>query len=51
LLQELLPNAALFGVLADPAFPVTQSTIADLRAAPRTLGLQRAGGGPSTRYA
>jgi putative tryptophan/tyrosine transport system substrate-binding protein len=40
LLRELLPNAALFGVLADPAFPVTQSTIADLQAAARMLGLQ-----------
>ena len=40
LLRQLLPNAVLFGVLADPAFPPTQSTIADLRAAARTLGLQ-----------
>jgi putative ABC transport system substrate-binding protein len=40
LLRQLLPNAALFGVLADPAFPVTQSTIADLQAAARVLGLQ-----------
>ena len=40
LLRELIPNAALFGVLADPAFPVTQSTIADLQAAARILGLQ-----------
>jgi putative tryptophan/tyrosine transport system substrate-binding protein len=40
LLHELLSNAALFGVLADPAFPVTQSTIADLQAAARILGLQ-----------
>jgi putative tryptophan/tyrosine transport system substrate-binding protein len=40
LLRELMPNATLFGVLADPAFPVTQSTIADLQAAARTLGLQ-----------
>ena len=30
----------MFGVLADPAFPVTQSTIADLQAAARTLGQQ-----------
>jgi putative ABC transport system substrate-binding protein len=42
LLRELIPNAALFGVLADPAFPATQSTIADLQAAARTLGLQLA---------
>jgi putative ABC transport system substrate-binding protein len=40
LLRELLPDAALFGVLVDPAFPGTQSTIADLQAAARTLGLQ-----------
>jgi putative tryptophan/tyrosine transport system substrate-binding protein len=40
LLRELLPNVTRFGVLADPAFPVTQSTIADLQAAARTLGLQ-----------
>jgi putative tryptophan/tyrosine transport system substrate-binding protein len=40
LLRELIPNAARFGVLADPAFPGIQSTIADLHAAARTLGLQ-----------
>ena len=40
LLRELLPDAALFGVLVDPAFPGTQSTIVDLQAAARTLGLQ-----------
>jgi putative tryptophan/tyrosine transport system substrate-binding protein len=40
LLHDLIPNAALFGVLADPAYPATQSTIADLKAAARTLGLQ-----------
>jgi putative ABC transport system substrate-binding protein len=40
LLRELVPNAGAFGVLADPAFPTTQSTIADLQAAARTLGLQ-----------
>ena len=40
LLRELIPNAALFGVLADPAFPATPSAIADLRAAAPTLGLQ-----------
>jgi putative ABC transport system substrate-binding protein len=40
LLRELTPNAALFGVLADPAFPSTPSLIADLKAAARTLGLQ-----------
>jgi putative tryptophan/tyrosine transport system substrate-binding protein len=40
LLHELLPNAALFGVLADPGFPGIQSNIAGLQAAARTLGLQ-----------
>src|SRR5271163_4235661 len=40
LLHELLPNAALFGVLADPAYPGIQSLIADLEAAARALGLQ-----------
>jgi putative ABC transport system substrate-binding protein len=38
LLRELIPNAAVFGVLADPAFPATPSTIADLQAAARMLG-------------
>jgi putative tryptophan/tyrosine transport system substrate-binding protein len=37
---QLLPNAVLFGVLADPAAPATQSLITDLQAAARTLGLQ-----------
>jgi putative ABC transport system substrate-binding protein len=40
LLRELLPNAAVFGVLADPADPATQSTIADLHPGARSLGLQ-----------
>jgi putative ABC transport system substrate-binding protein len=40
LLRQLMPNAAVFGVLADPATPVTQSVIPDLQAAARTLGLQ-----------
>jgi hypothetical protein len=40
LLRQLLSNAVLFGVLADPQFPVTQSTVADLQAAARVLGLQ-----------
>jgi putative tryptophan/tyrosine transport system substrate-binding protein len=40
LLRELVPNAAVFGVLADPAIPDIQSTIAGLQAAARTLGLQ-----------
>jgi putative ABC transport system substrate-binding protein len=38
--KEVRPNAAVFGVLADPAYPATQSVIADLQAAARTLGLQ-----------
>ena len=40
LLRELIPNAAVFGILADPTFPATPSIIADLHAAARTLGLQ-----------
>jgi putative ABC transport system substrate-binding protein len=40
LLYGLMPNAALFGVLADPDTPTTPSLIADLQAAARTLGLQ-----------
>jgi putative tryptophan/tyrosine transport system substrate-binding protein len=40
LLRELIPDAAVFGVLADPAFPGIQSNIADLQTAARTLGLQ-----------
>jgi putative ABC transport system substrate-binding protein len=40
LLHELIPNAATFGVLADPAAPPTQSIITDLQAGARTLGLQ-----------
>jgi putative tryptophan/tyrosine transport system substrate-binding protein len=40
LLRELIPKATVFGVLADPAFPGFQSTIADLEAAAHTLGLQ-----------
>jgi putative tryptophan/tyrosine transport system substrate-binding protein len=39
LLRELMPNVALFGVLADPAFPASQSVIADLLAAGRSLGM------------
>jgi ABC-type uncharacterized transport system substrate-binding protein len=39
-LREMMPNAAMFGVLVDPAFPGIQSNIADLQAAARTLGLQ-----------
>jgi putative tryptophan/tyrosine transport system substrate-binding protein len=40
LLRELIPGAVRFGVLLDPTFPDTQSTIADLHAAARKLGLQ-----------
>jgi putative tryptophan/tyrosine transport system substrate-binding protein len=40
LLRELMPNADVFGVLADPAVSYTPSIIADLQAAARTLGLQ-----------
>jgi putative tryptophan/tyrosine transport system substrate-binding protein len=40
LLRALIPNAAIFGVLVDPAFPPTQSIVTDLQAAARTLGLQ-----------
>jgi putative ABC transport system substrate-binding protein len=40
LLRELVPNAARFGVLSDPAYPTTQSFITDLQAAARTMGLQ-----------
>jgi putative ABC transport system substrate-binding protein len=40
LLRELIPSATQFGVLADPAFPDTQSVIADLQAAARRLGRQ-----------
>jgi putative ABC transport system substrate-binding protein len=40
LLHELIPNAAVFGVLADPSYPSTPSLIAGLQAAARTLRLQ-----------
>jgi putative tryptophan/tyrosine transport system substrate-binding protein len=40
LLRELMPNAAVFGVLVDPAIPVTPSIVAELQAAARTLGMQ-----------
>jgi putative tryptophan/tyrosine transport system substrate-binding protein len=40
LLRELMPNAAVFGALADPEWPATQSIVADLLAAARPLGLQ-----------
>jgi putative ABC transport system substrate-binding protein len=40
LVHDLIPNAPLFGVLMDPAFPNIQSIVTDLQAAARTLGLQ-----------
>jgi putative tryptophan/tyrosine transport system substrate-binding protein len=40
LLRDLIPNAARFGVLTDPAFPATPSIIADLQVRARSLGLQ-----------
>jgi putative ABC transport system substrate-binding protein len=40
LIRELIPSTALFGVLADPAFPSTPSVIAGLQAAALTLRLK-----------
>src|SRR5262249_13965283 len=40
LLHELIPNAALFGVLADPASPATPPAVTELQTAARTRGLQ-----------
>jgi putative ABC transport system substrate-binding protein len=40
LLRQLTPDAAVFGVLADPTNSVTPSLIPDLRTAARTLGIQ-----------
>jgi putative ABC transport system substrate-binding protein len=40
LLHEVVPNADAFGILADPAFLATSSSIADLQAAARMLGLR-----------
>jgi putative tryptophan/tyrosine transport system substrate-binding protein len=40
LVHDLIPNAARFGVLEDPAFPPPQSVLAERHAAARTLGLQ-----------
>jgi putative ABC transport system substrate-binding protein len=39
-LRELLPNAAVFGVLVDPATPSIPSIIADLQTAARILSLR-----------
>jgi putative ABC transport system substrate-binding protein len=38
LLRELIPNVAFFGVLVDPAYPATPSTIAELQVGARSLG-------------
>jgi putative tryptophan/tyrosine transport system substrate-binding protein len=40
LLRELLPNAALAGVIANPANPQTRFSVAELQGAARTLSLQ-----------
>jgi putative ABC transport system substrate-binding protein len=43
LLHEVVPNAGAFGILVDPAFLATSSSVADLQAAARTLGLHLIG--------
>jgi putative ABC transport system substrate-binding protein len=48
LLRHLIPNAARFGVLTDPAGSEIQSLIAELQAAARTLGLQLIGANART---
>jgi putative ABC transport system substrate-binding protein len=40
LLRELIPNASVFGALADPASPNSPSVITDLQLGARNLGLQ-----------
>jgi putative ABC transport system substrate-binding protein len=40
LLRDLLPNAAVFGALVDPAFPLTPTLIPSLQSAARALRLQ-----------
>jgi putative ABC transport system substrate-binding protein len=40
LLRELMPKAAVFGLLADPRILYAPTIIADLRAAARTLGVE-----------
>jgi putative ABC transport system substrate-binding protein len=40
LIHDVIPNAAIFGVLADPTFPGTPPMITSLQAAARTLRLQ-----------
>jgi putative ABC transport system substrate-binding protein len=46
LLRELVPNAAVFGALADPAYPQNQSMITDLQAAGSGTGRKRGPGCP-----
>jgi hypothetical protein len=41
LFREWIPSAAVFGVLADPAFPGTQSVIADLQGSMVLVGQGR----------
>jgi putative ABC transport system substrate-binding protein len=43
LLKEVVPNAGAFGILVDPAFLATSSSVADLQAAALTLGLHLIG--------
>jgi putative ABC transport system substrate-binding protein len=40
LVHDLIPNAALCGVLVDPGYPNIRSVVTDLQAAARTLHLQ-----------
>ena len=40
MLRDLIPNAVVVGVLADPAFPLTPTLIPSLQAAARALRLQ-----------
>jgi putative tryptophan/tyrosine transport system substrate-binding protein len=40
LLRQMVPSAAVFGVVVDPAFPATQSYIAELLAGAHALDLQ-----------
>jgi putative ABC transport system substrate-binding protein len=40
LLHEMVPAAARVGVLGDPTFPLTESSVRDAETAARTMGLQ-----------
>ena len=40
LLHEMVPTAARVGVLGDPTFPLTESSVRDAETAARTMGLQ-----------